>query len=440
MYRRLTRFLLPLVITIVVQEFGGQILNAGMARMPNATETLAAFGLAWGLILFLASPLAQSKQMSLVLVDGRHSFRKTWRFVLVFALLLMALQASLVLTPLGDWVIDDLHGIDPHLSSLVRAVLLWLVPVPLLRSTTLFLSGTLIRARRTDVISYATMGSIVFGIATVFILLSLDFIRSQPIWLPILATYTTVLVELFVVLWGFRRYVDLSQMARPSAQRRPLLSYAYIIRFFWPLALIMLVQDVSRPVINLFIARGPEGTLALAVLTVVYALGQWPYRWLNEIRNLPPAFHHEDKTLAHIRRFTLASGLLSFAISVVLFWTPLRVFILQRLIGVDPALAVRCRIPLLLYAFFSFVVMVRAYLHGVGLLEHRTQAMAPSAPSRVSAILLALVALPALGIQGATLGVAALLAGFCAETLAVWWGVRGWSLVKTQVQARGYST
>jgi hypothetical protein len=51
-YLRLFRFLLPLAITTIVLEFGTQMLNAGMARMPNATETLAGFGARWGLSFF----------------------------------------------------------------------------------------------------------------------------------------------------------------------------------------------------------------------------------------------------------------------------------------------------------------------------------------------------------------------------------------------------
>ncbi|MBX3001104.1 MAG: hypothetical protein KF893_21455 [Caldilineaceae bacterium] len=435
MYWRLTRFLLPLIITIIVHEFGIQFINAGMARMPRATETLAAFGLAYGLVLFLASPLAQARQMSLVLVDNRPSFRKGVTFVLGMSLVLMIFQTSLVVTPLGNWIIDDLHRVEPTLSELVRTVLLWMVPVPLLHNSALFLTGLLIRARRTEVISYATVGSISCGIATVFVLLPLEAIRAQPIWLPILATYAMTIAEFVIIYWGFRRYIvlpDQSDLVTP----RPPLTYRYLLQFFWPLALVMFVQELSRPLINLFIARGPDGTVALAVLSITYALGQWPYRWLNEIRNLPPAFHNEDRDLRRVRRFAAVAGILSFAISVTLFWTPLRDLILLRLVGVDAELAQRSHVPLMLYSFFAFVVALRAYLHGVGLLERRTQAFALSAPSRISAILILMIGLPFLGITGATLGVAALLGGFTAETIALWWGVRGQAIFAARAHAR----
>ena len=69
-YARLLRFILPLAITAIVMELGSQVLNGGMARIPQATTTLAAFGVAWGLVLFLAAPLVHSDPLSSLLFDG----------------------------------------------------------------------------------------------------------------------------------------------------------------------------------------------------------------------------------------------------------------------------------------------------------------------------------------------------------------------------------
>ena len=68
-YAQLTRFMLPLMLTALVQELSGQFLNGGMARMPRATETLAAFGLAYGIASLLSGILTQARQLSLVLVE-----------------------------------------------------------------------------------------------------------------------------------------------------------------------------------------------------------------------------------------------------------------------------------------------------------------------------------------------------------------------------------
>jgi hypothetical protein len=430
-YWQLTRFLLPLVLTAVVQELSAQFLNGGMARVPQATETLASYGLAWGLTLFLGSTLLQTRQLSLVLVDSQDACKKVQRFVLLAGLLLAGILASLTFGPQSRWVIDQLHGIGPPLNQVVRETIFWFIPIPVLLGLTYFYSGLLIRIRRTDLVSYATVSGISANIVAVFTLLPASFVQTKPILLPILVTYAGVLTELGVIWWGQRRYVA---PVLPNAGQA--ISMAYIFRFFWPLALIMAIQGVSRPLINLFVSRGPDAAQALAVLTVVYTLGRLPYGWLNEIRNLPSAFQDKMDSLWHIRRFTVGCGLVSLGVMFLLFWTPLRSYILETMIGLNQDLAGRARMPLAIFTFFALPVTIRAYGHGIGLLEHRTHVLAPSAPARITAILIALVILPIFGIYGATLGTAALFGGFLVEASVVWMGVQVTKLEKFRHWAR----
>lgn len=420
MYIQFLRFLLPLVLTVVAQEVGGQVLNGGMARVPQATETLASYGLAWGLVNFTISPLLQITQLGLVLVDSQHALRKVRTFALICSSALAGILATLALTPLGVWVVEDLHGVDRALGTVAREALFWLIPIPLLRGLIRFYTGLLMRIRRTDVVSYAILSGIGASILAVFALLPARFVQERPIRLPLLVTYAGALAELAVVLWGRRQY---ARHRFTGAGER--LTLAYVFRFFWPLALIMAIQGLSRPLINLFVSRGEDGAEALAVLTVVYTLGHLPYGWLNEIRNLPPAFKDKAGSLPYIRRFALGCGLFSFSVMIALFWTPLRGYILETLIGIDAALVAHSGAPLILFSFFPLTVMTRAYLHGIGLLEHRTKVMAPSGPSRIGAILVTLTILSTTQLHGATRGVAALLSGFVVETLAVGWGVLG---------------
>lgn len=425
-YGRLARFLLPLAVTAIVLELGQQFLSAGMARVPQATQTLAAYGLAWGLVLFLTSPLGQAKELGLVLVDSPQSWRSVRRFVFILGAALVAATASLSIGPIGRTVIEGIHGVDAELGAIVRLALLLLVPYPLLRGMTLFHAGLLIRVRKTALVSYAMLANLALSIATIAVLLPSPVVRERPILLPVLAIYAGTLMQFGITVWGAHRYRGrlFSLELADKAEHSPL-SLGAIARFFWPLALIMLIQEMSRPLINLFVARGPDATAALATLAVLYTLGRIPYGWLNEIRNLAPAFRDEERSLHYVRRFAAGCAVVSFGMVLTMFWSPLREVILQRMIGVDAGLAERARIPLLIFSSYSVIVILRGYYHGLGLLERRTQAMAASAPARIVAILAALVLLPRAGVYGATLGIAALTAGFVTETVAVWWGVRG---------------
>ena len=419
-YLQLLRFLLPLVITLVLFDLTAPFLNGGMARVPRATETLAAYGLAWGWTGFLTSFLSQMRQVGLALGDSHRARRKIQGFVLVCGVLLAGVLALLALSPAGVWVADELHGVPEELGLVVRQALFWLIPIPALEGLNRLYSGLLLRARRTEVLSGATAASIGASIIAVFVLLKAPFIQEHPIRLPILVTYVRVLVDLGIVRWGYGRYVSPTLPERTGEE----LSIGYVLRFFWPLALVMGIQGLSRPAINLFVSRGPDGAEALAVLAVVYGLAHVPYGWVNELRSLPVAFRGEVDNLRQIRLFSGGCGLFSFGVMVALFWTPLRGYILETLIGLEAGLAGLCRTPLILFSFFPLTVMVRAYLHGVALLQHRTRALAPSGPSRIGIICVVLMVLPT-ALPGATRGVAALLSGFALETLVVWWGVRG---------------
>jgi progressive ankylosis protein len=355
--------------------------------------------------------------------EGRAARQQVRRFVLQTGILLTALLIVLAQTPLGHWIIEDFHGIDGSLAQTVRTAMLWLAPYPLIRGLSLYHTGLLIRHRRTSLVSYAMITSMGCSILTVFLALPLPWVVAQPIRLPILGVYASILVELGIILWGFRSVVR-EQVATASDPIAP--TYGAIIRFFWPLALILMMQEFSRPLINLYIARQSNGTAALAVLAVVYILGRVPYGWLNDIRSLASAFREEPNSLYSIRRFVIGCTVVSLAMMFVCFWTPLRERILGDLVGLSPELVEMSRVPLYIYTAYTVAVTIRAYYQGIALAERRTPALAPSAPARLAAIWLSLLVLPFFGVMGATMGILALFNGFAIEAATVWWGVRGY--------------
>ena len=364
----------------------------------------------------------------MVLVHDRASFNTVFRCVLGFGIIHLILLACLSLTPIGVLVIDGLHDIDPDLGKIVRKALGFLVPFPLLIGLTRFLSGLLLQLRRTDIVSYSMMAGVTVSIIAVILFLPTKTVQSQPILLPIIATYAGLITELLVIIYAYWHFVHetlKSPQKNPSIgtpiQASLPLTTRYALSFYWPLAVTIGIQAMSRPIINLFVARGIEGTEGLAVLTIVYALAHLPYGWLNELKNLPPAFQKLDPDTRFIRRFTVACGFLAFIFMVLMFWTPIRFFLLETLIGVSHNLAIKCTVPLIIFSFFPFAVTIRSYLHGIALRDHRTSTITLSGPARVLAIVVVVNFLMLFGFHGATCGVAALFTGFVAETIVVYW-------------------
>ncbi len=410
------------------QELSAQFLNGGMARVPQATQTLAAFGLAYGLMSVLSAPLYQSRQLGLAMIDNVAQLRTGTRVIFVSGAVLSLATAGLAADGPGRWLVEDLHGIDTTLADQAQRALWWLVPLPLISGLARYYSGLLARVRRTEIISASSLAGIGVRILSVFLLIDMAFVEVSPILFPVTVTLLGAVTEYLVLIWGHLRYVR-PTLAAAQEGREPggdveVGSVAAMLRFLWPLAVIMIFQGFSRPLINMVVSRGEDGTQALAVLTIVYALGHLHYGWVNEIRSLAPAFRDEANSLYYIRRFVIACLAISVGLALILFWTPLREVILLEMIGLEEPIAALCVAPLMVFSFFPFVVTLRGYYHGVGLVNRVTNAMAMSGPYRLVAIAIALFVLSPVDMGGATRGVMALWCGFAAEAVGVAWGVR----------------
>lgn len=419
---RYTRYIFPLVVTTLALSLTGPLLNAGMARLPDAAETLAAFALAFGITTFLASPLHQVHNVSLSLVTGESTRRATLRFVMAAGAVFSTVLLLLAATGLGPLVVEEWHGVSGSLAATTIEAFFYLVPLPWISGLIRHRMGVLMKYERTADIGYATFAKIALSAAMVLLLLPMSFVQDRPILLPVIATYVGLAGEWVVLSRGFRRKVRPLLEAGDAEPARSL-SQGAIFRFFWPLGLTMAVQGFSRPLVNLFVSREVGGEIALAVLAVVYPLAHTPYGWLNELRSLKVVFG-EAMDRGALRRYFLTCGVVSFVTMAGLFWVaPLRDWILLDLIGVTIDLAERCALPLILFSFFPLVVTVRSYFHGEALRCRTTGPLAPSGPVRIVAILAGLIWLPGAGLSGAALGIAALLGGFLAETVVVVAGV-----------------
>ena len=440
MTNQFIRFLVPLSITMLVYSFGTQVINSGLARAPRPVESLAAFAVAWGIVELFVAFISPSRQVCLVLAESGRSLRRIHNFIIVLGLLAAGFIGTLAFTPVGTWILEGAHDTDPDLSAIIRSALALMMPLPLLESLMRAWAGVMIRLRRTEIVSAASLAGIGAMIAVVPPLLPTEFVQVQPIRLAIGAIYAGIFTNSTVLLWGYFRYahgrLERHTIAEGAAARPPAcdrdpdrsdvtaITYQQLWHFFWPLSLTITMQGASRPLINLFVSRSPGGEEALAILGIVYVLSFLPYGWLNDLRAVAPAFLPTGRaTPEQIRQFAVSCCLLSLALTVLMLWAPLRQVILIDLISLKPSLAERCFAPLLAFSPVAIPVTVRAYFQGMALYRRRTEDLAPSAPGRIGIIVVVLLVIPETAMSGATRGMLALTAGFALEAVIVWWFV-----------------
>ena len=419
-YRKLVRFILPLAIVFTAGDIGQQVLNGGMARMPEVIASLAAYGVALGIKGLLSTPLTQAGQLGLVLTEDHRARRLNQYFLTGIAAIVGLLLLALGMTPIGTWLIEDVHSLTSVLATEVQFALLCMVPLVFLEALTRYYAGLLLRYRQSTLVSVSTFAKIFASIAAVFILLPVDLVQTRPIWLPLMVIYAGAFGEITVVVAGYFKRIR----HRLHTESDNIHSFAYTFRFFWPLVFVSAIQSGSRPVINLFVARGPNAEFALAVFVFVDSLAGMICGWLQELRYLPAAFREEVDNLRYIKRFTALCGFLGVTLMAAFCWTPVLDFILVHLIGLEPAMATACAVPLMIYSFLPLVTTPRSYLHGIAFVQHRTRALVPTTPARMAMSVATLLVLPNWGVEGAVLATAAVTTGLAVETLVAWWCLR----------------
>ena len=91
-YKGILRFWLPLAGTWLMMAVEGPYLAAIMARLPDATVNLAAFGVAFAFAIIIESPVIMLMSASTALVEDGPSYRALRRFSYGLAFLLTGIQ------------------------------------------------------------------------------------------------------------------------------------------------------------------------------------------------------------------------------------------------------------------------------------------------------------------------------------------------------------
>ncbi len=413
----MVRFYLPLALSGLLMTLQQPVVAAALARTPTPKESLAAYGLAMSIAVFLESPIQMLLATGAALARDRSSFRLLQRFTLMAGGTLVGLGAILVFTPLSQVLFRHVFNASSPVDSFALLALTVLLPWPLVVAWRRLYQGVLINRGQTRAVGYGTAGRLVVIAAVASLAVSLT--DGPGAAKGTSALMTGALVEaLFVTAW--LRYAS-KRMDEVSVDPEPL-TLAHLGHFYWPLALTSLLTVVSWPVINAGISRAAAAEQSLAAWPVILSI-LWLFTTpLQMLQQMAITLAGNAPNLGIVRRFALGLGIAATGLLTIGSFTPLLEVFLLRVLAVPVeivnsiVLAGRLLVPV------PFLTAAQAFYQG--LLIHRKQTGEVRTAMGVN--LLVLVGVLFIGIRQGTLpgfllAAVAMSAGLLVEVCWLWW-------------------
>lgn len=155
--RDVVRYHAPLAATSLLTLLAQPLIGAGLARMPNPEENLAAWPVVWGISWIFRSPTIALPEAVIALGAERRLREAVRKFCRSVGIACSSMMLLFVLTPLSSLYIRHLAGLPPRLARFVLPAVAICAAFPALTACHSWLRGLLMAAHATKII-YWGMG------------------------------------------------------------------------------------------------------------------------------------------------------------------------------------------------------------------------------------------------------------------------------------------
>jgi Na+-driven multidrug efflux pump len=195
------------------------------------------------------------------------------------------------------------------------------------------------------------------------------------------------------------------------------LTYKGITLLYLPLAASWVLMLLEAPLINAFLARGPDPETALAAFGVALSIILVVEAPVLMMLELSIALSKNLQAFRKIRVFYIAVGIAITLLGLVLFYTPLWRVVLYRLMNIPPEIAEATIPALRVFVWWPLPIGWRRVYQGILITDGRTRFISIATAVRIAVVLAVMTVGGSRGLlPGATLAAAAMLLGVIVET------------------------
>ena len=388
----------PLALSWLMMGIELPLLSAVVARLANPEVNLGAYGgVVFPLALLIEAPIIMLLTASTKLSRDLASYKKLWRFMMLAGGGLSALHLLVAVTPLFDWLVGGLLGVEGDILEASRLGMIIMTPWTWAIAHRRFNQGVLIRFGRSRAVTWGTLVRLAADVTVLLICCALAKRIDLPQLGIIAATAAVsagVVAEAVYAAWIVRPVVrDVlpgERSAEPPLDRRRFLS------FYVPLALSPLLGLAAQPMLTAGISRMPSPTESLAILPALNGF-TFLFRSVSlAFLEVVVALVERPGGYAALRRFVCWAALGVFGLQLLIVATPLANGWFGTVSGLNPDLAKLASQAVwaaLMLAAFGFG---SSFFQGLLVHSHKTRSVTES----VMAFLLVIVAGLTVGAHG----------------------------------------
>ncbi|WP_419858304.1 hypothetical protein [Candidatus Palauibacter irciniicola] len=370
--RRIFAFWAPLAATWLMMAVEGPYLAAVVARLPDPTLGLAAYGVAIALAVLMEAPVIMLLSASTALVEDAVSYRRLRTFAHGLNAFSTLMLLAVLVPPVHRGLMLGVLGLPEDLARLTYGALWCFLPWPAAIGYRRFWQGVLIRSGRTRLVAGGTVVRLVsMSVAALTLAIATDLPGAA---VGASALSFGVVMEAAVARWMARDAIrallvpagrgadavdpvtvssdphDIAEIGRVGVSTADPASgagtgggelrFGEIGRFYLPLMLTSLIGIAIQPMLTFFMGRAASPVESLAVFPVVHSLG-FIFRsvGLSFQDAVIALLGRRNEGYEEIRRFAIGLGATLSGILALLAFTPLSQLWFVHVSGLTPELA-----------------------------------------------------------------------------------------------------
>lgn len=385
--RKITRFWLPLAAMWILMALEQPMLSAVIARLPEPTLNLAAWGLTFALALIIESPVIMFLTMGTALAKDGQSYRRLLQFTHIMAWGLTALHLLVGLTPLYAAIVGGLVGAPPEVIEPSRTAFLLMTPWAGAIAYRRMWQGVLIRFGRPGIVAYTT--AIRLATSGIVALAGLVTGFTSGVNVAALSLSAGVLAGA-AVSYFFARSTIREKLTVDDPKLEPL-TWPVLLRFYVPLAMTSFIVLVGTPIINLGLSRAPRALESLAVWPVVNGLIFLLRSTGVALQEVVVALLQDRETYTALRRFSYGLAGALTLLTAIATLTPLSGLWFTSISGLPPNLVELSRGPAALMVLVPGLTTLTSWQRGVLVHFSRTTAITIATVIHISVLYVSVI-------------------------------------------------